>query len=79
MRRVLATIVLLDYAKGARLLRSDPCLLRPGLSLRSSKEVANEVNNRSRRNRAGCAVFGRTADRFPALESCFPPGPGWTD
>ena len=44
VRRVLALIWLLDHAKRARLLRADPCLFRPRLVVRSSRQLANEFS-----------------------------------
>ena len=40
LRRVLSAIVLLDAAKRARVLSSDPCLFRPGAAVKSSREMA---------------------------------------
>ena len=40
LRRTLSIIVLLDAAKRARVLASDPCLFRPEASLKSSRDMA---------------------------------------
>ena len=40
LRRTLSIIVLLDVAKRARVLASDPCLFRPEASLKSSRDMA---------------------------------------
>ena len=42
VRRVLALIVLLDAAKRSKLLRSDPCLFLPNITVKSSRDMAQE-------------------------------------
>ena len=44
VRRVLGVILLLDQAKDATLLRSDPCLFRPSSTVKSSREMALEFS-----------------------------------
>jgi abnormal spindle-like microcephaly-associated protein len=42
VRRVLAVIVLLDAAKQSKLLRSDPCLFLPDVTLKASRDIVQE-------------------------------------